>query len=174
MRADYRLRALFTFYVYDEGQKGFTRNHTARFIEAQWVAGHFGPQDINRIVTLCNKCTETGGKKTRSDKRVKLLKNGNNWWIEPVPQTKTILKLLVENKILENEEDVSPAREDWSFIIAIRGNDCSLNSQNIQNILPTMWASALKLAPELDMPIKVRCAVNALKQWRQPALNFST
>ena len=35
MRADYRLRALFTFYVYDEGQKGFTSNHTVRFIEAQ-------------------------------------------------------------------------------------------------------------------------------------------
>ncbi len=32
IRADYRLRALFTFYVYDEGQKGLNCNHSSSFI----------------------------------------------------------------------------------------------------------------------------------------------
>jgi hypothetical protein len=32
IRAEYRLRALFSFYVYDEGQKGLNHNHSSSFI----------------------------------------------------------------------------------------------------------------------------------------------
>jgi Ca2+-binding EF-hand superfamily protein len=31
MRADFRLRALFSFYIYDEGQKGLINNHPVMF-----------------------------------------------------------------------------------------------------------------------------------------------
>ena len=71
MRADFRTKALFTFYVYDQDEKGFTYDNAGQFIYVfhQFI-GHLGADDLHRIVTLCNKCAESGGKKTRSEKRV--------------------------------------------------------------------------------------------------------
>jgi hypothetical protein len=71
MRADFRLKALFTFYVYDQDEKGLTYDNAGQFINVfHQIIGHLGADDLNRILTLCNKCAESGGKKTRSDKRV--------------------------------------------------------------------------------------------------------
>ena len=72
------------------------------------IPGYFGADDIHGIVILCNKCAEAGGKKTRSDKRV-IQESGIPNFIDSsaLLQTQTILKTLVENKVIENEDEVS-------------------------------------------------------------------
>jgi hypothetical protein len=109
MRADFRLRALFSFYVYDEGQKGLINHYPVMFFCIHEVSGHLGAEDLHRIVILCNKCAEAGGKKTRSDKRVSLKASQSSCVFvqSTLSQTQSILKTLVENKILENVEEVS-------------------------------------------------------------------
>jgi hypothetical protein len=63
---------LFTFYVYDEGKKGAISDLSDQFLRIHQISGHLGADDLLRIVMLCNKCAEAGGKKTRSDKRVSI------------------------------------------------------------------------------------------------------
>jgi hypothetical protein len=63
---------LFTFYVYDQGRKGVISDLSGLFLCIHQISGQLGADDLLRIVTLCNKCAEAGGKKTRSDKRVSI------------------------------------------------------------------------------------------------------
>jgi hypothetical protein len=110
MRAEFRLRALFTFYVYDKDKKGSNNDQAGLFLCIHQFPGYFGADDIHGIVILCNKCAEAGGKKTRSDKRVIIQESSgipNFIDSSALLQTQTILKTLVENKIIENEDEVS-------------------------------------------------------------------
>ena len=119
------------------------------------ITGHFGADDLQRIVTLCNKCAESGGKKSRSDKKVHVncMHHMKSFIFS---QTQTILKFLVENKVLGNEDEVCTMLSMDAYLYqsdqAVVG---TWISNHFQVILPTMWASVLKHVPELEMPIKV-------------------
>jgi hypothetical protein len=73
LRAEFRVRALFIFYAYDEGQKGLSFCHPIFYSIDEFQSrktGYFGKDDVTRILTLCNKCADSAGKRTRSEKRV--------------------------------------------------------------------------------------------------------